>query len=220
MARSAASTACAWPTRWPRTTPSSRDALLSFNKSVNPAGWQALQPAPSQAGHALVATGRALRIRTAKSARLILIKARSDQGGVLVGHIFRRDSMTGVRINRKTGAGSWRWLRWFMVSLILLSLGLATIQMADAHPVQHHSDHGLAATLSDVAPGSPQCCDDADPGHAAGACSNSGHCFACATSTAGALAPALSPEACLDPRLIVLPAGLTSDPAGRPPKSV
>ncbi len=127
--------------------------------------------------------------------------------------------MTGVRINSETGAWSWRWLRWFMVSLILLSLGLATIYMADAHPVQHHSDHGLTTALSDVASGSPECCDDADPGHAAGACSTSGHCVACATSTAGTIAPTLSPEARPDPRLIVLPAGLTSDPAGRPPKS-
>lgn len=127
--------------------------------------------------------------------------------------------MTAAQHNRKTGAMGWRLLRWFMVPVVLLALGLATIQMADAHPVQHHSDHGLATALSDVTLGSPECCDDAEAGHTAGACSSFGHCVACATGNAGAFAPALSPEARIDPRLIILPAGLSSGPSGHPPKS-
>ncbi|WP_210880329.1 hypothetical protein [Roseovarius autotrophicus] len=110
-------------------------------------------------------------------------------------------------------------LRWFMAPLVLLALGLAGILMAGAHPIQDHSEHSMAAAISDIAPDGHGCCDEADPGHITGSCLGVGHCVACATGNAGMSAPKFSPETCFGLRLIILPSGLASGPSGRPPKA-
>lgn len=127
--------------------------------------------------------------------------------------------MIAIRNNRKTGSRGWRMLRWFVVPLVLLALGLAGVSMAQAHPAQHHSTHGLSGAISDIALDNQECCDEADPGHTNGSCSSLGHCAACAVGNAGMSGPEFSPETCLELRLMILPVGLTAGPAGHPPKA-
>jgi len=110
-------------------------------------------------------------------------------------------------------------LRWFAVSLVLLALGLADISMAQARPAQHHSEHGLSGAISDIALVGQECCDQTDAGHTKGSCAMSGSCVACAVESADVLLPEFSLAACLEPHLMILPAGLASGPAGPPPKA-
>jgi len=112
-----------------------------------------------------------------------------------------------------------RWLVvcWLAVALVFLALNAASVSTAQAHPASHPMTDAISAELfgsvSDLA-----CCDDLEGHHAAEACSFSGHCSACATSGIGADALAPSPTGRLRLKGMSLPAGLTSLPAGHPPK--
>lgn len=127
--------------------------------------------------------------------------------------------MIAIRNKRKTGALGLHVLRWFAIPLVLLALGLAGISMAESHPVQHHSEQGPAAAVFGFALDSQECCDETDPRHTSGSCNSFGHCVACAVGSAGTPGPEFSPEACLELCLTILPAGLSSGPAGHPPKA-
>jgi hypothetical protein len=127
--------------------------------------------------------------------------------------------MIAVRNNRKTEGMGWRLLRWFTLPLVLLALGISGNPKAEAHPVQVHFQHSVAGAVSDVAPDSRECCDEADHSHTTGSCSNFGHCAACAAGNAGVSTPDFSAEGCFGLPLIILPAGLSCGPAEHPPKA-
>lgn len=126
--------------------------------------------------------------------------------------------MIAVRNNSKTGAIGWRVMRWFAMLLVVLAFGVAGISMAESHPVQHLAEQGPAGEVFDSALDSQECCDETDPGHTNGSCTSFGHCVGCAIGNAGIPGPEFFSEACLELRLIILPAGFASGPAAHPPK--
>ncbi len=110
-------------------------------------------------------------------------------------------------------------LRWLIVPLVLVALGLAGVSMAEAHPFQHSAGHSPFGMMSDIAHDSQECCNEADAEHITDACSILGHCVVCTVGNSAASVPALSPEACVGLRMTSLPSGHDSGPARHPPKS-
>ena len=53
-------------------------------------------------------------------------------------------------------------LRWLIVPLVLVALGLAGVSMAEAHPFQHSAGHSPFGMMSDIAHDSQECCNEAD----------------------------------------------------------
>lgn len=104
-----------------------------------------------------------------------------------------------------------------IIPLLALILSAAVPSTAAAHSASGTSLHNLQAAQAlepDV-----ECCADLADHHSVDFCSTSGHCGACAAENpkAGSHEAALAGR--IRATLTVLPAGLSSGPAGHPPKT-
>lgn len=140
--------------------------------------------------------------------------------GVAVMRRFELDGMKAEPDTRVAERPRKRWFaaRWLAAAVVLLALGLANLSMADAHPASHPASPSAIGTAVDIGHDGP-CCDETDARHAAGACSISGHCAACATVQASASVPPVSSTRRVGPGSTSLPAGRGSMPAKHPPKA-
>jgi hypothetical protein len=118
-----------------------------------------------------------------------------------------------------TSHGPWRMLRWLAVAVVVLALGLASHQGADAQPVHHGSAHVETGALHEPGALHEVSCDTTGTGHAE-TCSVHGHCAICAVGQAGLRTPAPAFGSSHGLPQSPLPAGQVCGPAGPPPKSI
>ena len=130
-------------------------------------------------------------------------------------------SSTVAAAREKTFSGLLRCVAragfWLAIPVLALILSAAVPSTAVAHSASEPGSHSEQAAQA-LVPDMESCADLADH-HGVDFCSTSGHCGACVADNPKARIHEAALAGRIRATLTVLPAGLSSAPAGHPPKT-